>query len=282
MATNIQTLSIHNIEYVFWAIRNGNYPYGATGTLANGSDAGMVRYRGAASFAVTVPEAPSVPIIGDGGKLGDFKGRVLESTTGVFSANVYDELFHTASEGRNIYTDNQFPAQILSDTCVDYAPMVMVLNSRAQSQETATLGQKGWLVTEVWNVEAQGMMGEMSGVAFEPVVTSFNLTVNSVATEPTGLAVSSTNYGVSRGFIKQYWSENPVHFVTHVGDGTDVAVTLPYTPAANSGAKVSLWQNGVAKTYTTDYTVAGTAFTFVAAPTAGMVSIIRYEFTADC
>jgi len=156
------------------------------------------------------------------------------------------------------------------------------VNAKAQSMATGSLGESGWWVYELWDVEAQSIPGELSGTAYDAVPSTYNLTLESVDTELSGLAVSNTNYNVKRGYLKKYWSENPVHFVTHLGDGADTTITLDYTPAAETAARFTVWQNGVLKTFTTDYTVSGTTLTLGAAPTAGVKTIVRYEFADAC
>jgi len=282
MTAGIQTLAISAAQYVFWAKKNGAYPFGATGTIANGGNAGMARHLGVASLAITIPEASSTPIQGDGGVLGSFKGRPVDPITGSIVFSVMDLVFEATAEGRKLYTDNQFSASVMSETCVNYADLCMVINAKAQSMATGSLGESGYWVYELWDVEAQSIPSELSGTAYDAVPSTYNLTLESVDTEITGLPVSSTNYGVKRGYLKKYWSENPVHIVTHVGDGADVTATLDLVPAAETAAKFTVVQNGVLKAYTTDYTVSGQTLTFVAAPTAGVRSVIRYEFSDAC
>ena len=282
MTTNVETFSISAAKYAFWAVKNstGVYPYGATGTIANGSDSSMQRHRAVASLALSIPNGSSSPIQGDGGILGSFRAAPTDPITGTLVFNTLDLNFDIACDGRSIYADGEFDAVMMDHGCIDYNKLCMVFNFEAQNPTT---GEEGWGVLEVWDIEAQPQgVTSLSGTSYDVQAINYPITVDAVSTEPTGVAVSSSNYGVSKSPVKYYWSVNPVAFHTHVGDAADTTLTLGYTPAASDGDKVQLWQDGTAKTYTTHYTVSSTTFTFVAAPGAGVVSVIRYQFQADC
>lgn len=283
MTANVEVFSIGASTIMLWAKRSGNYPYGSTGTISNGADASMARYTGFANLALTVPDAPIEPIVADGGVIGQFLGTPLEVVSGALTARVLDMNFHAAAEGRLIYADGDHDAMIFSQTCNTYGGLALVINSKAKSQASGSTGESGWYVTELFNVEIQTKPIGLDGTSFAVKDVPYVLNFNTVDTELNGVSFATgTNYGVKKGFMRHYWSENPVCYHTHVGDNSDTTLTLAYTPAANSAAKVKLWQDGTAKTYTTDFSVSGTAFTFVAAPGAGVKSVIRYEFTPSC
>lgn len=283
MTTGINSFAVSAAKYFFYAVKSGNYPYGATGTLSNGSDAGMARHKGLASVNLSIPAAPREAILGDGGKLGEFLGAILEASEATVTFNVLDQNYEQAISGALIYADGDFDAQLLSTQCLSPRDMCAVINIKAKSFDAGSVGQDKWLVIELWDYQDRSnFLNEVSGSSYAPVPNTHTLALDETTTEITGLAVNSTNYGVTQAVMKYYWSENPVCFHTHVGNNSDTTLTLDYTPAANSANKVKLWQNGTAKTYTTDFSVSGTAFTFAAAPTNGMVSVIRYEFTDSC
>lgn len=283
MTANLNKMAASAAKYFFWAQKNGVYPYGATGTIANGSDAGMPRHKGLSSINFAFPEATREAILGDGGKMGEFLSGILEASAATLTFNVLDQDYEAATRSTLIYADGDHDATIFSTQCVDFNDLCAVININAKAFDSGVVGQKGWLVIELWDYQdSSNLLDAISGVSYAPVPNTHSLSLDEVSTEISGLAVSSTNYGVTQGTIKWYWSENPVHYHTHLGDGLDTTLTLNYTPAASNGNKIKLWQNGTAKTYTTHYTASGTTLTFVAAPTAGMVSIIKYEFTDAC
>jgi hypothetical protein len=286
MTANVETFSIGASTYLFWAKRNGNYPYGATGTIANGSDSGMPRYTGFASLALTVADAPIEPIIADGGVIGQFIGTPLEIISGAMVARGADLNFHAAASGLSIYADGQHDAIMWSQTCNTYGNLAMVINSKAKSLASGSLGESGWYVTEVFNVEVQPKPASLDGTSFAAKDLNYVLSVNQVDTELNGVSFANgTNYGAKKAYARTYWSEYPVHYHTHIGDNSDTTLTLSYTPAADSTNKVKVWQAGTALTYGAgagNVTNSGTTVTFGTAPGAGVVSIIRYEFLPSC
>ncbi len=283
MTANVNQFAVSAAKYFFWAVKNGNYPYGATGTIANGSDSGMQRHKGLATLNLAFPESPREAILGDGGRLGEFLGAIIEPSGATVGFNILDQNYEAATVSTNVYADGDHDAMIISANCREFNDLCAVINIKAKSFEAGSVGQDKWLVIELWDFQdSSNFLAELSGSSYAAVANTHTLALDETATELSGLAVNSTNYGVTQGSIKFYWSENPVTFHTHVGSAADTTLTLDYTPAANSAAKVKLWQAGVAKAYTTDYTVSGTAFTFVAAPGNGVVSIIKYEFTDAC
>lgn len=286
MTANVKLYSVGVAEYIFYAKKNGNYPYGITGTISNGSDASMGRYTGLASIAITAPEAPTETIQADGGVMGQFKGQALDPITGQLVMKALDLNFHKAAEGRSIYADGDHDAMIYSQSCINYGQLALVINMRAKSMASGSVGENGWFVVEMFNVEAQAQFPSFVGNAFAAVDFPYSLTLNTVDTELNGVSFSNgTNYGKKNGVMKYYWSEYPVHFHTHVGNAADTGVTLTYTPAADNTNKVKAWKNGVAVTYGAgagNFTNTGTAITFGTAPGAGEKTVIRYEFNPDC
>lgn len=282
MTTNVEQFAVGVAEYFFWSQKSGAYPYGATGTISAGGDAGMARHKGLASASLTFPEVPRTAILGDGGKIGEFIGQVTDVTNASVTFNSFDLDFDVALDGRAIYADGDHDAVIYSTNCASYADLCAVYNVRAQSLASGSLGEDAWAVFEIWNFEAAPNLPNLSGTSFDAQPVTYTMSLDEVDTELSGLTVSDTNYGVTQGTVKFYWSENPVCFHTHVGNNSDDSLTLDYTPAAANGNKVLLWQDGVAQTYTTDYTVSGTTLTFDSAPGSNVVSVIKYEFLAGC
>jgi hypothetical protein len=286
MTANVETMSIGASTIMLWAKRNGNYPYGATGTIANGSDASMQRYTGFASLALTVPDAPIEPIVADGGVIGQFLGTPLEVTSGALTTRAVDLNFYAAASGLSIYADGNFDAVMWSQTCNTYGNLALVINSKAKSTASGSLGENGWWVTEIYNVEAQAKPVSLDGTSFAAKDVTFVLSVNQVDTELSGVSFSNgTNYTARKSYARTYWSEYPVCYHTHVGDGSDTSLTLAFTPAGDSSARVKAWKDGTAVTYGAgagNFTNTGTAVTFGTAPGAGEKTVIRYEFTTTC
>lgn len=284
MTTNVEQFAVGVAEYFLWARKSGAYPYGATGSLANGSAAGLSRHKGFAAASLTFPQVPRTTILGDGGKLGEFLGKVVDPTAADVTFSVFDQNFDVALDGRSVYADGDHDAVIFTTACQDFAQLCAVYSVQAQSLASGSLNENGWAIFEIWNFEAAPNLPNLSGTSFEAQNVTYQMSLKEADTELSGLTVSNANYGVTQGTVKFYWSENPVCYHTLVGDGAVNTITLDYTPAADNANKVKAWNDGVAQTYTTDFSVSGTTLTIEAGavPAAGEVFVVRYEFTADC
>lgn len=283
MTANVSQFIPSKLQYFFYARKNGSYPYGATGTIAAGSDASMVRHKGLSALSLAFAQSTRKPILGDGGKLGEFLESPLEAGEATVTFTVLDQVYEAAISNQLAYADGEFDAMLHSQKCKTPQDMCAIISGRAKSNEAGSVGQDKWFVLELWDYQDDSdLFNSMSGSDASAVPNTHTLSLDETTVELSGLAVNSTNYGISQADSKWYWSEYPVAYHTHIGNGADTTLTLDFTPAANSGAKVQLWQDGVLKTYTTHYSVSGTAFTFAVAPASNVVSIIRYQFVPDC
>lgn len=280
---NTNQYSIFGIQYTYWAALNSNYPYGVVGTLANGSGAGMGRLRGVQDFNITEPVAETIYVPGDNGVTTSFKVQPTELPTGTLTTGVLDQTFVSKSNGTVLYIDDIYDEVTGVPACYNFADICLVLNSPATAQESSNLDEAGWVVTEIYKIQNQAsILSQMqSGAA---VAFPNNMTLKRATSNLAGRAFSVVNDGTTALAFKQYMSPNPVTYHTFIGDGTATTVTLNETPAAATGSAVQLWQNGTKKTYTTHFSVSTSSriLTFVTAPTAGMICVVKYQHLAQC
>ncbi len=267
---------------MFWGALNGYYPYGTTGSISAGADDGMQRLQAVSALAVTIPDAPVTYQVGDNQLYGATRGRVLEAIQGNLDMTSRDSDFDAYVDASKVYTEGVMEEWIGGVRCQDFNQIAMLICSRARSNETATLNQKGWEVLELFNVEVQVKETSRSGANQEYLTLSYPFLANDVAYKLTGEAINSTNNGKSYGAYAVRTSPYPYYYHTHIGNNADTTVTLDYTPVANSGTYVQLYQDGVAKAYTSDFTVSGTTLTVASAPPSNEVSIIRVLFDPTC
>jgi hypothetical protein len=283
MPINLNQFTGQGSRYEFWSIKSGVYPYGTTGTIANGADDGMGRLKLLRDFNLAEPQATSNPIQGDNGASGSFLVSSADAYTGDQVVGAFDQTFATKATGRTIVAYDDHDISVVNQGCYTYADMAFVINSPAKSQEAGSVGESGWDVIEFFAVTAQPLTPART---FQ---TNFDyqaiLTLNLTDTFLWGETLATGGFTLTEAYhTDPIWSEYPVTYHTFIGDGAATTVTLDETPAAASGAKVQYWLDGVKKTYTTDYTVVTSTkiLTFVAAPGAGEVAIIRYQFVPGC
>lgn len=282
MAIN-STHSIHDIRYVFWAVKSGVYPYGATGTLANGEDAPMASLDGVTSFGITLPESPTEPVVGNGKRYGSVKGRPINgSITGTMNTVFLDPTFDTALRKATAYDNGLDESVIDSANCQNTATICLVIVGTGMDKN----GDACYWIWEIMDAELSPQGNEASGSSVAPVPFPYMFTLDEVTSEITGVTINSTNYSINEGYRKRYSRENPVHFHVHIGDGVNDSVTLTYTPVADSGDNTQVYTDGVAETYTTNFTTTASTKTLTwqagSIPSAGEVSIIKYEFVDSC
>lgn len=277
---------LRTVEYAWIAKKSGVYPYGITGTIANGGDAGMARAKGFTSLVESVPAGAQNTAIGDGRIIDVYRQRPQEAPSATLGFIVFDHSIVTALSGTTVYTDGEYDISWRSQQCTSIANCVLVLNVRMKSQDSGAVGLPGWATIIYPDVELTQEGETYSGENADAVLYNFAVTMNHVDTTPWG-ELLATNYSQTYGFsTRPIVADYPITLHTIVGDNATVDFTVDETPTAASSNAVPVWTAGVKKTYTTDYTVvtATKTITFEAAakPGAGVVAISAYQFEPDC
>lgn len=284
MPVNINTFAIKGIEYFHYAARIAGIPQGTSGSaLANGSSAGMGSIRGVTGIDLAEPDAPTLPILGNNGVIGQFMGQPQALPAGTYTLTVFDEVFHNLSIGLGIEVSGDYDMIAGFPDCFQFADLCFVINAPAQSQEAGSVGESGWAVYEILLANAHSKL-------FTPFATNavkeFGGAINVTLSDQTlyGEALSNTDLRTTRAASIAYWSPNPVTYKTLKGNASATTVTLDETPFAANGNAVEVYIDGVKKAYTTDYTVntSTKVVTFAVAPSAGAEVVIKYQFVAAC
>ena len=281
---NISQMTALGSRYTFFGVRVGNYLNGATSTtLANGVTAGMLRVNGVQNFAMTRPALSTVTVAGDNGKIGQYSIAPTDSVTGTLGTAVFDMNFETVMTKRTLKVSGGFDMTPLSNQCLSYENLVFVINTPAQSNESGTKGQAGYLVTELYSVQAQPT-GQTFGLNTS-VVFEYTLSLNESDRDLFGTTLSG--YNANSVFGVQYFSPKPIHYAVYVGDGTSgqATATLDYDIAEASADAVQVAINGTAQTYSTHFTANLTTnkVSFVGTiPASGEIAVIRYMFNPKC
>jgi len=276
MAYNISQWISAGVDRGQWAYRDSTgYMVGTASTLANGSDSGM-GFLYVASAEYSVPEAEQVNINANDTRLGSFLFASSDASSFTLELGANDMAFIAAAQGTPIVTVGDWDMMQIRPGTLTFNNLILLLTSQAQSYESATVGAAGYRNLLLPNVRLTYLGATGMTVRGEQTYR-FTAVVNAVSVLPWGTAFATVTDGSTTADGREFISQNRVSMHTHRGNASDTTLTLNYTPAANDGAKVYLWQDGVAKTYTTDYTVSGTTFTFASAPGAGVKSTILYE-----
>lgn len=284
--TGINELAAVGVQYGYWYVLNGAYPYGTTGTIANGSSAGGGRITGLRSVEITEPAVERLFPSGNNGALGvTFTMQPNELPTGNMTMGGLDQTFVGKSNGVILDTWAGWDILGFGPQCYNFAQMMFILNSPAKSLETATLGESGWLVTVLLKVENFATtMASMNERAVQEWANA--LTFSKSSTLPWGTPFTTVD-NASTAFIGvQFSSDYPVAAHTYVSDGTETDFILDLTPVAASANAVMVVKNGATTplAYTSGYTVDVPSKTvaLAAAGAAGDKYVVIYKHTVTC
>lgn len=109
-----------------------------------------------------------------------------------------------------------------------------------------------------------------------PTEVRFMAVCNKATVDPLGIPLTAATNGCTSASIFLLVTANKPMICAFLGDATETAFVMPNTIVTGS-ARVAV--DGVLKTITTDYTVAGATVTFVAAPALGAKIMILAEYT---
>jgi len=279
MTANIEQFTSAGVETAYWARNNSaGYPAGATGSLANGSDASMQRLLGIDSINVAVQQPRKVTVTGDDGPQSIFFFEAAELPSGDLVLGVLDVNFIAQAQGTKVYADGDFDMITLQPDLPTYNNMTFITNSQAKSRMSGSSGQAGYMTKIYPKVQAIPLgdagLSNAAGTTF-----THALIANKSDKKPWGASFSLTNDGtIAAPIMGPFYSEGRVCMHTHISDASDLAFTLANTPLAANANKVKAWRNGTALAYTTDFSVSGAVLTLAAAGSAGDVVVARYEY----
>jgi hypothetical protein len=285
--TGINELAANGIQYGYWYVLNGAYPYGTTGTIANNASAGGGRIP-IKSIEVTEPTVERLFPTGNNSTLGvAFTLQPNELPTGALTMGGLDQTFVAKSNDLVLDTWAGWDVLGFGPQCYSFSQMMFVLNSPAKSLETATLGESGWLVTVLMKVENFATtMATMTERAVHEWANA--LTFSKSSTLPWGTPFTTADNNSTAFVGVQFSSDYPVSAHTYVSDGTTTPAvfTLDLTPVAASANAVMVVKNGATTplAYTTDYTVNATTkvVSLVSPGAAGDKFVVFYKHTVTC
>lgn len=283
MTNNVNQVVTLAPTYSFWTALNGTYPYGTTGTIANGAGAGMGRLRGVSEVNIPQVAAGKINVAADNGALTQFTTQPQELPSGTINVVVLDQNFVAKANGVKVYADGDWDEVGDAPACYSFADLGFVFNCPANSQESGSIDEAGWNVYEFYKVQVQAPVIAQLQTGQNATFPN-NVTTKRASAAFTGRAFSVSNDGSTAFVVKQYWSDYPVTYYTFIGDNSTTTATLNELPPAANAASVQMWTAGVKKVYTTDYTlVAATGVvTFAAAPAAAAKVVLKQKFIPTC
>jgi hypothetical protein len=263
---------------VFYGARDENgYLIGGTTTAPTaGSQAGnpTLRLTGVRSAEISIPAAEVVISEGDDGDvIGQFQFGPSALPSGNLVTAVADLDYEALAQGTLVESVGDVVAGVLQPAGFSPQPLYHLLQRRAQSQSSGSVGGKRWQQYHLLNstVQPQGAPFGIRGVA----EYAYNIVLSSADRMVTGASFFLATHGTTAMPIYKSSSDNPMTVHRFTGNNAQTVFNLAYP--AISAAKTLVYVNGVKLTPTTDYTVATTVLTFNTAPGAAVIIEVWYE-----
>lgn len=273
------------VVFAFWARKDstGVYPHGSTGAISNGSGAMMTRANGFTSLEVTQNEPAIITNVADGGIFDSYRVNPTEPVRATFGTIALDTDLSSNALNTTLYTEGEHEVELVSNDCLEFNDLVVVVNSRADlyNASTGIWTRNVWWVDEYINVTAFPLTPSSGGdPSVAPATFQYALVMNDISKTLAGETITSGNYGRGKGYARRYKSANPVIWGTFVGDAsaTTFAIDSAYDPVAEAASAIQVWDDGTEQAYTTDFTLSDQTLTFVAAPAAGSIHPFKLEF----
>lgn len=279
----VNSFTANGPQSMFWAVANNGLPYGTTGVLANGASAGMADMVLVKSLDITEPDSETIYPTGNNGYA---DGYILEPNTGptgTLTQGGRDQLLYVKSTGMKIATSNGRDLIGLGPLCRAYGQLQFLINSPAKSLESASMGENGFVVNGLMNVQSNTKgFTPMTERAVRDWVS--NLVLSRSSKTLWGESWVDITHGSTAFIGFEFPSPYPIHIMTFIGDGSTDEVELDKPLAEASATNVQVWRAGTGLVYTTAFTADTTAnsVSFVAAPTAASVNIIVYGYVPSC
>ena len=282
MAVNISKYAVNGISSVGWAALNGTYPYGVTGTLSNGSGAGLGTLN-MQSLGITPPESAVTFANANNGVLTSFRQQPQELPAGTMASAEFDADFAAKATGIKVATLGDWDSVEMFQRCFSYADIMLLINSPANSLETATLDEAGF-VTRIFykaNFDSQAFV-ELNTATIATFNAGINLKRSAIL--PWGESLTTATHGTTQSVGRAFYSPNPCWIHTWIANGSATTFTLDKLPVAADTASIKMWRNGTALTYTSDFSVNASTgvVTLVSAGSAGDKLVALYQFSGTC
>lgn len=274
---NVLEYNSAGLDRSYWAANNAaGYPCGSAGTLANGADASLARVQGSQSFNLPMQEPRTVNIPGDDSTQAIYLFPPESLPNGDMVLGNLNLTLWAKAQGIKVYADGELSGVVGQPDSPTFNNLTFVTNAQAKSAQSGSVGNAGFRVKFFPRIQLVpiGDNGQSSaaGAGF-----THKITANPSDLLPWGEPFTLANHGTTRGAMWEVFSDYRICLHTHISDASDTTITLAYTPAAATAAKIQVYRNGTKLTITTDWTVSGSTITLVSAGSAGDVVVIRYQ-----
>lgn len=253
------------------------------GGVAAGAAAGgvspMKRLYGAKTAPVAIKEPVVETATGDNKALVTFQFEAAELPDGVLTVAPRDLDFDALVQGTATYALHQQKFGALQPGNADAPNMCLLLMRQAKTWGVTSKGAEVWDCLLIPSCTLTPLGSEFTERAINAI--SYKINTNKASHFIWGETIADSNIGTDAAPIIPFDSDNPVHAVALLGDGSATDYAVPFTPV--SDARSMIFVERVEKVLTTNWTRSGKTFSFGAPskPGNGQRGVIWYETTAD-
>jgi len=279
---NVDKYIAAGLQVVEYGFRSSEgYMLGAATSLANAADSAMVTIDGPQNLSLQPADFRLVPVSGNDGSLGTFIFPPEASPQGTLALGTFNAALAAKSLGNLLYADGNRDWAPIGPSDYDFKSMMLVVNSRAQSRDLASLGNPGFIVQIYPNVQlVPRFASQMANAA--AAEWTHQVIANPSSKLPDGRALALADQGTRQAVGFQAYSPNLWTYHTFRKDGIDTTFTLAHLPVTADGSATRAANQGVLAAYTSAYTVSTSTgvVTLAAVGTAGDYFTIGYEYSA--
>jgi hypothetical protein len=235
----------------------------------------MLRLRGARTIPVNIPEPEVVVASGDDQPMVSFEFDPDALANGMLEVAQRNDVFESVVQGTKVNTPGATGTMRIG--ALDPADradvrVCLLLMRRSKSWTPGEQGsiKKQHLFLPACNIKPLGNAYE------QRVFNGYGYAVNLSRSDNLWTTVNDTEHGTTSMSIAPIEADYPVMIQRWTGDASQLAFTLAL--AFQTGGDHHVYVNKVKQTVTTNYTIAGTALTFVAAPASNAVITAVWEF----
>jgi hypothetical protein len=265
------------VQNSWWSrINRSGYMIGPSGSESNAATEGMRQVLGIKSANPGPVEPEAVNITGDDTVLGAIDFGPNEVPTFIMEAAAFDLDTQAKLQSTLVETLGDIRIGVMQPTNAEYVDIMMIIQAKAKSKDTATDGTKSWMGYLI-PVASAVPLGRAEFNERTPAVDRFKVTVQVASRKPWGVTIADAVLGTTGAPLLPFTSDNPLTMHYLVGNASANTIVLDKTPV--SLAKTIVHKgNGQLLTPTTDYTLSGSTITLIATPTAGQIVEVLYEY----
>jgi hypothetical protein len=278
MASFTKNIAAGNNYCYFGFIDSRGYLVGSTTTApaAGATGSGMIRLQGVKVAAPTVPEPEVVQVTGDDTLLGEFSFDSIAQRAFIIEFAIQNLETEALLLGTNVETIGEIRLGSIDILDAPTLNGCLILQSRAQKQNTGVVGQAGWTGVIIPLMTAKPL-GRASFDERGPAVYRYQITPQIASNNPWGISILEANAGTTGTRYRPFNAENPITMHAHTGNGVVTAFLLDNTPI--SVAKTVTTATRVNVPLTSVQTTAPVGMTTTGTPIGGAPMVTLYEFT---